>query len=318
MAGQFQKLVSFGVSAESIGPECWERIEGVCTRIVEVADESELRDQLVDADALLLSLGRGADADLISSAPDLRYIGMLGTGYGRIDLEAAREQGVTVSNVADYSTEAVAEFVFAALLADLRDLDRARTQASEGDYDESSFDGTQVSSKTIGILGLGNIGRRVAELASGGFGATVIYWSRSPKDIGDAEGITAVATPEEVISAADVLSLHLELNPQTDGFLGPERLALIQDGALLINTAPMELIDLPALEDGLKGQKFSLILDHSDEMDPGDAARLADYENCTVYPPVGYTTVEASAAKVEIFAKNITSFLEGSPQNVVS
>jgi glycerate dehydrogenase len=318
MAGQFQKLVSFGVSAESVGQDCWEQVKGASMRIVEVADENELRDELVDADALLLSLGRGADADLISSAPDLRYIGMLGTGYGRIDLEAARRQGVTVSNVADYSTQAVAEFVFAALLADLRDLDRARTQAGKGDYDESSFDGTQVSSKTIGILGLGNIGRRVAELASGGFGAKVIYWSRSPKDTGDAEGIIAMATPEEVISAADVLSLHFELNPETDGFLGPERLALVQDGALLINTAPMELIDLPALEDGLKGQKFSFILDHSDEMDPEDAARLANYENCTVYPPIAYTTVEASAAKLEIFAQNIASFLEGSPQNVVS
>jgi glycerate dehydrogenase len=318
MAGRFQKLVSFGVSADSVGQDCWEQIEGASMRIVEVSDESELREELADADALLLSLGRGADADLISSAPDLRYIGMLGTGYGRIDLEAARRQGVTVCNVADYSTEAVAEFVFAALLADLRELDRARTQANEGDYDESSFDGTQVSSKTIGILGLGNIGRRVAELASSGFGAKVIYWSRSPKDISDAEGIIAMATPEEVISAADVLSLHFELNPETDGFLGPERLALVQDGALLINTAPMELIDLRALEDGLKGQKFSLILDHSDEMDPGDAARLANYENCTVYPPIGYTTVEASAAKLEIFAQNIASFLEGSPQNVVS
>lgn len=318
MAGRFQKLVSFGVSADSVGQDCWEQIEGASMRIVEVSEESELREELADADALLLSLGRGADADLISSAPDLRYIGMLGTGYGRIDLEAARRQGVTVCNVADYSTEAVAEFVFAALLADLRDLDRARTQANEGDYDESSFDGTQVSSKTIGILGLGNIGRRVAELASSGFGAKVIYWSRSPKDIGDVEGIIAMATPEEVISAADVLSLHFELNPETDGFLGPERLALVQDGALLINTAPMELIDLRALEDGLKGQKFSLILDHSDEMDPGDAARLANYENCTVYPPIGYTTVEASAAKLEIFAQNISSFLEGSPQNVVS
>jgi len=318
MAGRFQKLVSFGVSADSVGQDCWEQIEGASMRIVEVSEESELREELADADALLLSLGRGADADLISSAPDLRYIGMLGTGYGRIDLEAARRQGVTVCNVADYSTEAVAEFVFAALLTDLRDLDRARTQANEGDYDESSFDGTQVSSKTIGILGLGNIGRRVAELASSGFGAKVIYWSRSPKDIGDVEGIIAMATPEEVISAADVLSLHFELNPETDGFLGPERLALVQDGALLINTAPMELIDLRALEDGLKGQKFSLILDHSDEMDPGDAARLANYENCTVYPPIGYTTVEASAAKLEIFAQNIASFLEGSPQNVVS
>ena len=318
MSRGFQKVVSFGVTSASLGDAWWSELEKLATNFVAVDDEEDLQSEITDADALLLSLGRGADKDLIEAAPKLRYIGMLGTGYGRIDLEAARAAEITVTNVADYSTEGVAEFVFGALLAELRELERAHQQAQSGDYDESSYDGTQLSAKTFGILGLGNIGRRVTEIAAGGFGSDVLVWSRSTKELGDIKGARQLSTPEEVLSKCNIISLHLEHNPDTDGFLGSDRLDQIADGAILINTAPMELIDLPSLETHLKTGRFSFIFDHSDEMKPEDVARLSRYDVCTVYPPIAYTTQEATEAKRKIFVTNITSFFDGGTQNVVS
>lgn len=318
MTEKLKLTVACGVNPTSLGEHWWSKLEEMTEEIVEVADEGDLPSKIGEAEGLLLSLGKGADASLIEAASSLRYIGMLGTGYGRIDIETARSANVTVTNIADYSTEGVAEFVFGALISEMRELERARNQARSLNYDESSFTGTQLSSRSFGVLGLGHIGRRVAEIAANGFGAEVSYWSRSEKDLSGVPKVKRLDTPEQVLSNCDVISLHLEHNPETDGFLDAERLRLIPDGALVINTAPWELVDLEALEEELQAGRFSFILDHSDEMEPDDVARLVGYEKCVVYPPIAYTTAESTEAKKEIFVGNLRSFLEGGRQNVVS
>lgn len=316
MTERLQKIVSYGVSQDSLGEPWWGKLETMSGEILPASDESDLTSKIADADGLFLGLGKGASAELIDAAPSLRYIGMLGTGYGGIDIEAARRREITVTNIADYSTRGVAEFVFGALLSELRELERARAQARQGNYDESGFAGDQISDKTFGVLGLGNIGKRVADIAANGFGARVVCWSRASKPL--TSGPNSLHDPEEVIEQSDILSLHLEHNPLTDGFLGEERLARIRDGAIVINTAPMELIDLPALEEQLQRHRFTFILDHSDEMPPEDVARLSQLPGCVVYPPIAYTTKEATEAKKEIFVTNLQSFIDGGSQNVVS
>lgn len=316
MTERLQKIVSYGVSQDSLGEPWWEKLETMSGEISLASDESDLESKIADADGLFLSLGKGASAELIDAAPSLRYIGMLGTGYGGIDIEAARQREITVTNIADYSTQGVAEFVFGALLSELRELERARVQARQGNYDESSFVGDQISDKTFGVLGLGNIGKRVADIAANGFGASVVCWSRASKPL--TSGPNSLQAPEEVIDQSDILSLHLEHNPLTDGFLDKERLARIRDGAIVINTAPMELIELPALEEQLHQQRFTFILDHSDEMAPEDVARLSQLPGCVVYPPIAYTTKAATEAKKEIFVTNLQAFIDGGSQNVVS
>lgn len=298
--------------------EYWNRLKAISNNLVLSSDDSpDLDSQLASADALVLKLGMSADRDLIDRAPKLRYIGMLGTGYGRIDTAYAATKGIVVCNVADYSTEGVAEFTFAALLEHLREISRAVQQGASGDYSEATFTGSEIRGKTLGVVGLGHIGRRVAELASAGFGAKTVYWSRSPKDLRSNSSIARVDLPE-LLAEADIVSLHLEFNPETKQIIDRDAIATLKPGSILINTAPMEIIDIDALIDRLKKNDVTFILDHSDELSAADAARLQEYSNCVIYPPIAYTTHEATAAKQDIFVGNIEHFLQGSPTNQVN
>jgi glycerate dehydrogenase len=309
-------VLLLGFADQDLEPQYWDRLKQVGEITMSSPDSPQLSDQLSHAEALLIKLGMGADKALIDTAPKLRYIGMLGTGYGRIDAVYAAERGIAVCNVADYSTEGVAEFTIGALLDHMRELNRARAQAAAGDYSEATFAGTEIRGKTFGVVGLGNIGRRVAETVSTGFGANTIYWSRSEKS-GLPSAIERVAI-EDLLASSDIVSLHLELNPNTERFIDRDALARLRKGAIMINTAPMELVDIDALVERLGSEEIAFILDHSDELAPSDAEKLARYPNCILYPPIAYTTVEATAAKQDIFVGNLEHFVQGSPTNQVN
>lgn len=241
---------------------------------------------------------------------------MYGTGYGRIDAAYAKKKGITVCNIAGYATEGVAEFIFGALLEYLRELTRAKIQAQTGNYSEASYTGTEIKGKTFGIIGLGRIGGRVAELAKG-FGANMLYWSHKRKKNAEKSGIKYVDV-NKLLKISDILSLHLSFNPETKNFLNAKRIKLIKSGAIIINTAPMELVDVTALEQRLKKGDITFILDHSDELDPDVAKRLSKFTNCILYPPIAYTTKEATNLKQVIFVSNLENFLKGKPTNKVN
>jgi glycerate dehydrogenase len=310
-------LLMLNFTEADLEPQYWDRLRSATDSMILLSDDSpDLTDQLARADGLMLKLGKGADRSLIDSAPNLRYIGMLGTGYGRIDTEYAASKDITVCNVADYSTQGVAEFTLGILLEHLRDLCRARSQAHAGDYSEATFAGSEIHGKTFGIVGLGHIGRRVAELASRGFGANTIYWSRSPKDT--IEDVTSVSDLHSLLSTSDIVSLHVEYNSATERIIDGPALTALRPGSVLINTSPMELIDTDALVDRLQSGDLTFILDHSDEMSESDLARLNALPNCIIYPPIAYTSVESTAAKQDVFVTNIESFLAGTPTNKVN
>ena len=110
----------------------------------------------------------------------------------------------------------------------------------------------------------------------------------------------------------------MALNPETNGFLNAKRIAMIKSSAVVINTAPMELINTSALEKRLKKKDLTIILDHSDELEPTTIIQLSKYPNCILYPPIGYTTQEATSLKREIFVNNLENFLKGKPTNKVN
>ena len=259
----------------------------------------------------------GADKTLIDSMPHLKYIGVLGTAFGRIDTTYAAKRDITVCNIAGYSTESVAEFVFAALLEYIREITRAKTQAQTGNFSEASYTGTEIKEKTFGVIGLGHIGRRVAEIAACGFGANVLYWSHKRKKDAEKSGVQYIEI-NKLLQTSDIVSLHMSFNPKTKGFLNEKRIGMIKPGVIVINTAPMELVDVAALEKRLKKGDITFVLDHSDELDPKDAKRLAKYKNCILYPPIGYTTREATNLKQNIFVSNLENFLKGKPTNKVN
>ncbi len=314
----FDKMLFLNFEKANLKPEFWRRIDKITKQKVLLnADALDINKYLKDTDCLLLKLGMGADKALIDKMPKLKYIGMFGTGFGRIDTAYAKKRGITVCNIAGYATEGVAEFVFAALLEHTREITRAKIQAQVSNFSEASYTGTEIKGKTFGVIGLGRIGHRVAELASKGFGAHVLYWSHKGKKDAEKAGIR-YTNVDTLLKTSDIISLHMSYNPETKDFLNTKRIAMIKPGAIVINTAPMELVDIEALEKKLKKGDFTFILDHSDELDPVVAKRLSKFDNCILYPPIAYTTREATNLKQEIFVSNLENFLKGNPTNKVS
>ncbi|MEK7071101.1 MAG: 2-hydroxyacid dehydrogenase, partial [Patescibacteria group bacterium] len=232
-----------------------------------------------ETDVLLVKLGAKIGKELIDSFPNLKYIGMLGTGYGGIDTKYAAQKGITVTNIADYATEGVAEFTLAILLEHLRSVEKAKSQAKQGNYSDD-FIGKEIKGKTFGVIGLGHIGLRTAELAKA-FGANVIYWSHHRKKEAESKGIKY---SENVLSSADIITVNLALNSETENYLNADRVASIKRGAIVINPSPMELFDFNTLVDRLKKGDITFILDHSDEMTTEQLDVLKSIDNCIIYP----------------------------------
>src|SRR3989344_2145364 len=301
---KFKKVLIVGIEESKLEPFFWKRIDAISEKKVYVPkDSSDIKKQLADSDCALLFLGTKFGREEIDAAPHLKYIGMFGTGYGRIDTVHAKTKGIIVTNIPRYSTEGVAEFVFAILLEHLRDLEKGKSQARAGNYSEFGFGAAEIKGKVFGILGLGRIGSRVAELALA-FGADVRYWSRNKKSELEKKGIKYENT-DVLITKCDFLSLHFALTKDTEKFLNRERIQKLKSGAIVINTAPMELIDINALEKRLGRGDITFILDHSDEMTADDLKKLSKHKNCIIYPPGAYLTKEATRAKQEIFVANI-------------
>jgi phosphoglycerate dehydrogenase-like enzyme len=314
---KFGKILTIGIGESSLGPEYWKRLDMLAERRVNLPKDSpDIRAHLADADCILTGFGVKVDKADMAAAPRLKYIGVLATAYGKIDVASAKAKRITVSNIAGYSTEAVAEFIFAAILEHIREVEKGKRQAREGNYSESGFNATEIRGKTFGILGLGSIGSRTAEIALG-FGADVRYWSRTRKPEIEAKGAVYEAA-DSLIPKCDFLSLNFALTKETEKFLNDKRMQAIKRGAIVVNTAPMELVDIDALERRLAKGDMTFILDHSDEMTPEDLKRLSKHANCVIYPPIAYVTKEARMAKQEIFVGNMESFLKGSPKNVVN
>jgi D-3-phosphoglycerate dehydrogenase len=240
---------------------------------------------------------------------------MLGTGYGGIDTAYAASKGITVTNVAGYATEGVAEFAFGILIEHLRDIAKAKQQAKAGDYSDN-FTGSEIKAKKFGVIGLGHIGRRTAEFAKA-FGAEVSYWSRKRKEDAEASGIS-YCDVEKLLSESDIITLNLSLNPETEGFLNSDRIKAIKTGAIIINPSPMELVDFEALVIRLEKSDMTFMLDHSDEVTPEQLEKLKPFDNCIIYPPIAYLTKEANQLRKRIYIDNLKYFLEDKPTNKVN
>jgi len=313
----FKKILTIGIDKSALDSAYWQRIEASAEKIINLAkNSSEIKDELADADCLLTGFGVIVDKEVIDSAPNLKYVGVLATAYGKVDIAYAKGKGISVCNIPGYATGAVAEFVFAVILDHIRDIERGRKQAKEGNYSEAGFSAIEIKNKVFGILGLGRIGSRVAEIALG-FGADVCYWNIERIKEFEAKGVK-YENADSLIPKCDFLSLHFAQVKDTENFLNEERIMKIKKGAIVINTAPMELVDIDALEKRLEKGDITFILDHSDEMSQEDIKKLSKFKNCIIYPPIAYVTREARIGKQEIFVGNIENFLKGSPTNQVN
>ncbi len=260
------------------------------------------------------------DRAVLEACPNLRYISVLATGYNVVDLEAARERGIVVTNIPAYSTHAVAQHVFALLLELTNHVGlhsesvKAGNWAKAPDFCYWEKPMMELEGKTFGIVGYGRIGQAAARLALA-FGMEVLV--SSSHTIEAAPGLRAAGL-EEVLSRADVLSLHCPLTEERRGFLNRERLAAMKRGVLIINTARGPLIDGPALYEALcSGQVGGAALDVLCEEPPRGGDLLIGAPNCIITPHLAWGPRETRARLLETAAHNLERFLAGAPVNVV-
>ncbi len=304
-----RKVLCMDYTGKELALPYWKQIDRLCAKKLLINKQNaSFTKELQNTDCLLVKLGAKIDKEIISKAPRLRYIGMLGTGMGGIDIAYAKSKGIVVANIANYATEAVAEFTFVLILNHIREIERAKMQAGKGKYSEAGFSGVEIKGKNFGIIGLGNIGARIAELAKA-FGANVIYWSRNRKKLLEKKGFKYQGL-EKLLQNSDFITLNISLNPDTQNFIDKQRANMIKKGCVVVNVSPMELVNLPALIKRLGKNDIAFILDHSDEMTGEQLALLRSYPNCIIHLPIGYTTKEATELKQKIFVENLKNFLK--------
>ncbi len=290
---RLRRLVLLDFSEDDLAAQDW-RVLGELAEVQlrTTFSDPELSEHLRVADALLVQMGVPVTRAMLDAAPELRYLGVFATSTAHIDAEAER-RGIVVRNVPDYATEAVAELAIALALDHLRDVSSARARAARGDLSEPRALGRELRSLRVGVLGLGPIGRRVAQIARHGFGAEVLASSRTRRpdlDIPQAE-------LEEVLARSELLFVHLALTAETRGLLDARRISRLPDGALVVLLSPPALFELPALLVRLEAGTLHLVTDHGDELSPGDAERLRSLPSVTLVPPIGYGTREAWDAR---------------------
>ena len=242
-----------------------------------------------------------AELDLL---PDLRLVANYGVGYDRVDVAACRERGVAVTNTPGVLDAAVADLTLALILACRRHLVASDRFVREGRWERGwarpELLGRDLAGATLGVVGFGRIGRQVASRAQA-FGMRIVFHRR-----------TGGLPLDELLRSADVVSLHLPLTPETDGLVSRERLALLQDGATLVNTARGAIVDEHALVEELVSGRISAGLDVF-AAEPRVPERLLDLPNVVLTPHVASATVETRAEMTRVLVDNVLAFLRGEP-----
>lgn len=269
----------------------WEPVEALCElEYYLTSTDEEAKARLAGAEAVFID-SFPIDRKVMEENPQLRYIGIAATGFNHIDLQAASEKGVAVTNIPAYSTDAVAQHAIALLL---------QLTNHPGTYDDvETTPLTLLNGKSMGIIGYGNIGKRIGEIAKA-LGMEVIPYSKEP-----ARAIQA-----------DVLSLNCPLTDENRGMVNQDFISKMKDGAILINTARGGLVDEDALADALKkGKLAGAGLDVLANEPPDESCPLLGLDHCVITPHIAFTPKETRAKIIELLAENLKSYQEGGRQN---
>lgn len=262
-------------------------------------------------------------AEVISKLSSLKYIGVLATGYNIVDAEAAKQKGVVVTNVPGYGTASVVQLTIALLLELCLRVQRHSDAVMDGKWARSrdwsfwDYPLVELSGKTIGIIGFGNIGRGVADIAAS-FGMNVIAQSRTQTDQSQRENFRWVSIPE-LFEAADVISIHCPLTQETKGLINSDSLTKMKRSAFLLNTSRGPIIIDEDLADALNndiiaGAGIDVL---SAEPPPADNP-LFKAKNCIITPHMAWATKESRTRLMTSVVNNLAAFLAGNPVNVVN
>ncbi len=279
--------------------------------------EVELLERISDAHTVIcIRSSSRFTRHVIESSPALKHIARWGPGVDNIDIDAARRMNVAVTNTPDTATEAVAEHCLALMLAVARKVPELDARVRAGEWPRGLL--TQLSDKTLGIVGTGLIGRRLARIAQG-IGMNVIAWARTPDEAWAADNNITYAAMPVLLRESDVVSLHLRLSAETREIINHEEFATMKPTGILINVARGGLINEEALADALRdGSIAGAGLDTFSNEPVLTNSPLMHLPNAILSPHTAGTTAEALTASLEMVVDNALQFMEGNLRNSVT
>lgn len=304
------------------GDLSWKDLEALGTvKIYDRTHPGEVVERATGAQ-IVLTNKTVLDGEALSQLPDLKYIGVLATGYNVVNLEAARRQGITVTNIPAYSTDSVAQMVFAHLLNITQRVGHYAEEVASGHWTKQadfSYWNTplvELAGKTLGVIGLGHTGMATARIALA-FGMQVLaYTSKSAAEL--PAGIRKADSLEQVFSDSNVVSLHCPLTETTKNLVNMERLKLMKREAVLINTGRGGLVNETDLAEALeKGLLAAAGVDVLSSEPPVPGHPLVGVKNCFITPHIAWATLEARQRLMGQAVRNIEAFLSGQPINTV-
>lgn len=312
-------LDGYAANPGDISWEPWNEV-GELTVYERTAPE-ELLERAAGADALLTNKVI-INADTMAKLPDLKYIGVLATGYNVVDIPAAKAKGIIVTNIPAYSTNSVAQMVFAHLLNIAQHVGAHSQAVCEGRWQNNKdfcfWDSPliELAGLKIGIVGFGNTGSATARIADS-FGMKVLTFSSKPQEQLPAY-VTKCDSIDDLFKECDVVSLHCPLTETTKHLVNAERLNLMKSSAIIINTGRGPLINDQDLADALNaGKIYAAGVDVLTQEPPRDGNPLIDARNCYITPHIAWATAAARVRLQNIALANIKAFAAGTPQNVI-
>ncbi len=287
--------------------------------VYDTTDASEIVDRIAEADVIILNKVK-ITSDVMEKAPKLRLVCVFATGFDNIDIAYAKKKGIAVCNVPAYSTESVALYTLTTVLALFTHLNEYADYVSSGKYSISTSPNLlepvyhEMKGKTWGIVGLGNIGKRVAELAAA-FGAKIIANKRTPLEGYECVDINTLCTK------ADIITVHCPLNEETKSLINTERIHMMKDGVIIVNMARGAVLDEAAVADALLNGKIGAFGCDVYSSEPFDKAHpynsILDRRNVILTPHCAWGSYEARERCINIIADNIIAFFDGKIQNRV-
>lgn len=285
-------------------------------------DENQIVERIADCEIVFTNKTPLTES-VLKACPNIRFIGVLATGYNVVDIQAAKNLNISVCNIPDYGTNAVAQYVFALLLTICHRVETHSESVFEGEWLKSSdfcywkSPLMELAGKTMGIIGLGRIGKRTAEIAKA-FGMKVIAYARHP-DLSLVNDWFEYRTLDELYERSDVISLHLPLVEETQGMIDRIAISKMKDKVILINTSRGPLIVEADLVAALELGKVKAAALDVVSVEPIERnSILLKAPNLIITPHIAWAPIEARERLLNIAANNLKSFLEGTPINVVN
>jgi glycerate dehydrogenase len=315
------KIVVLDAFAMNPGDLSWDALSQLGeTAIYERSSLEETKERITDADIVLTNKSI-LNEELINAAQNLKYIGVMATGYNIVDITGANTRNIIVTNVPSYSTASVAQLTFAFILELTNHTALYAESVKNGDWVKSKDFSyhlkpiMELRDKTLGIIGFGQIGKSVAKIAIA-FGMKVIASHKHPER-DRMEGVTFV-DEKTCFSDADIISLHCPLNANNQQFVNKELILTMKPTSFLINTSRGGLINEQDLAEALNEDIIAgAALDVLSTEPPKADNPLLDAKNCIINPHVAWATFEARSRLMNVVVNNLKSFLEGNPGNVI-